>query len=186
MYSDKIQYNAPLPGEEFKSRDLSVPAEAAKVLYEVDSLHGEDKELCLAILARVFRGAEVVTKTLSECAQVFRGRSSDASAWRFQAIINRNIRVAKLESKMASVKADIRSYQEDRRVAMKKKEKRAKVLPKLRDGTPMTPSRDLNEEFDWESREAPTNKEIRKFEASVMAIEQLDEKEKEADAELDG
>ena len=42
MFSEKIQYNAPVPGEEFKNRDLSAPAEAAKILYEIDSQHGED------------------------------------------------------------------------------------------------------------------------------------------------
>ena len=47
--SQRITYNTPLPGEEFKNRDLSVPAEATKVLFEIDSHHGEDKELCLTI-----------------------------------------------------------------------------------------------------------------------------------------
>ena len=73
MFSEKIQYNAPIPGEEFRARGLSVPAEAAKVLYEIDSQHGEDKDLCLAILGRTFRGTESVTKVLNECSKSFKG-----------------------------------------------------------------------------------------------------------------
>ena len=67
--SDRLKYNAPLPGEEFKNRELSVPAEAAKVLFEIDSQHGQDNELCLAILNRTFRNFSAVTKILHECAQ---------------------------------------------------------------------------------------------------------------------
>ncbi len=81
MFSEKIQYNAPIPGEEFRSRDLSVPSEAAKVVYEIESHHGEDKELCLTILSHTFRG-EAVTKILHEGAQTFRGQESDASVSR--------------------------------------------------------------------------------------------------------
>ena len=59
MFSERIQDNAP---EEFRARDLSVPAEAARVIYEIDSQHGEDKELCLTIMLRTFRGVGAVTK----------------------------------------------------------------------------------------------------------------------------
>ena len=70
MFSEKIQYNAPVPGEEFLTRDLSVPSEAARVVYEIDSQHGEDKELCLTI-SRTFPGVDATTKILHECAQNF-------------------------------------------------------------------------------------------------------------------
>ena len=67
--TDRLKYNAPLPGEEFKTRDLSVPAEAAKVVFEIDSQHGQDNELCLAILTRTFRTMGAVTKNLHESAK---------------------------------------------------------------------------------------------------------------------
>ena len=42
------------------------PAEAAKVLYEIDFQYGQNKELCLSILARVFRGIQNVAQVLQE------------------------------------------------------------------------------------------------------------------------
>ena len=91
MFSEKIQYNAPVPGEEFKNRDLSAPAEAAKILFEKESQHGDDKELCLTIFSRTFGGVE---------AQRFQGQSTDMSAWRCQATINRNIRLSTAEARI--------------------------------------------------------------------------------------
>ena len=64
MFSDKIKYNTPLQGDEFRSRDLTIPAEAAKVLFEIDGQYGQDKELCLSTLTKVFRGSESVTEIL--------------------------------------------------------------------------------------------------------------------------
>src|SRR5688572_14360820 len=100
MFSERVQYNAPVPGEEFRKRDLSVPAEAVKVVYEIDSQHGEDKELCLTILSRVFQGTEAVTKVLHACAQNFRSRGTDFTAWQFQAVANRNHRITTIEARM--------------------------------------------------------------------------------------
>ena len=47
-----------------------MPAEATKVLFEIDS-HHEDKELCLTILGRTCRKNEAVTKILHDGAQNF-------------------------------------------------------------------------------------------------------------------
>ena len=86
MFSDKVKYNTPLPGEEFRSRDLSIPAEAAKVLFEIDFQYGQDKELCLSILAKVFRGISSVTQILQDSGKVFQ-KGSQGSAWLHEALI---------------------------------------------------------------------------------------------------
>ena len=66
MFFDKVKYSTPLPGVEFRSRDLAIPAEAAKVLYEVDFQYGRDRELCLSILTNVFRGTPQITQILQD------------------------------------------------------------------------------------------------------------------------
>src|SRR4051812_39048757 len=97
MFSpSQIKYNAPLPGEEFRTRQLSVPGEAAKILYEIDSQHGESKELCTTILQNVFRDDEGVRKAALECAKNFQG----GDTWKFHAAIARNIRIAKLDAQL--------------------------------------------------------------------------------------
>lgn len=135
MFSEKIQYNAPIPGEEYKTRDLAVPAEAARVVYEVDSQHGEDKNLCLTIFSRVFRGSDAVLKTLHECSKVFEGRDEGSTTWRFQATVNRNIRVTTIETKMASIKDELKNllveYRKKQKIPMTgllKKEMEKKYL----------------------------------------------------------
>ena len=118
MFSEKIQYNAPIPGEEFRARELSVPAEAAKVLYEIDSQHGEDKDLCIAILQRTFRGMESVTKILHECSQNFKGTGA-GDAWRQHAAITRAVQVAKLERKVVEVTLVLQEAQAEYRMLQK-------------------------------------------------------------------
>ncbi len=130
MFSDKISYNAPIPGEEFRKRDLSVPAEAPKVVYEIDSQHGEDKDLCLAILSRTFRGMESVTKILHECSQKFSSQGADGTSLHFKATVNRNIRIATIEAKMAAITDSLKSFSEDARSINKKKDKLLKKFPK--------------------------------------------------------
>lgn len=104
----RITYNAPFPGEEFKNRDVFVPAEAAKIWFEIDSQYGQDKELCLAIIGRTFKKAEV-TQILHECAQDFAGGGSEAP-WKFQATVNRNIRIATIETQMSAIKEKIKIW----------------------------------------------------------------------------
>ena len=92
MYSDKIKYSAPLPGEEFRRRALTVPAEAVKTLCDIDFQFGRDTELCLSILESVFRGTESVTKILQESKGLLRRENKNGAPWRAEATINRNIR----------------------------------------------------------------------------------------------
>jgi len=107
MFSDKIKFNTPLPGDEFKSRVLTIPAEAAKVLFEIDEQYGEDRELCLSILTKVFRGVDSVTGILRGSGKVFRkGEEGGGALWRQEALIERTLRVSILE--MDQVKASKR------------------------------------------------------------------------------
>ena len=98
--SDKIQYNVPLPGEEFRARNLSVPIEAAKVLFEIDFQHGQDRELCLSVLARVFRGVDDVTQILRESGKVF--QKENAIPWRREAGVQRSLKASIWEQEMKS------------------------------------------------------------------------------------
>ena len=136
MFSEKIQYNAPIPGEEFRLRDLSVPAEAARVVYEIDSQHGEDKELCLTILSRTFKGGEAITKIMHECAQSFRGQETDATAWRFHATVNRSVRISVLERKIGEVLGTLKALKSDQKSALKDRE-RVVRLPRDDTGNPL-------------------------------------------------
>ena len=72
--SERISYNAPLPGEEFKNRDVSVPAEAAKILYEIDSNMDKIKN-CVSQFLDGFFGGWRSPKILHEVAQNFGGGS---------------------------------------------------------------------------------------------------------------
>ena len=107
MFSDKIQYNAPIPGDEFKQRDLSIPAEATKVVFEIDSQHGEDKSLCVAILQRTFRGVETISRILYECSQKVSSENKGGSSWRFQAEVNRSVRIFELELKVTDARIGV-------------------------------------------------------------------------------
>src|ERR1700746_1245474 len=97
MFSDKVKYNTPLPGIEFRSRDLSIPSEAAKVLYEIDFQYGQDKELCLAILTNVFRGTPQITQILQEAGRAVQGGGPSGAPWHHEAIVERNLRSTILE-----------------------------------------------------------------------------------------
>ena len=72
MFS-QVKYNTPLPGAEFRSRDLTIPSEAARVLYEIDFQYGSDRELCLSVLTGVFRGTPQITQILQEVARSIQG-----------------------------------------------------------------------------------------------------------------
>ena len=102
MFS-QIKYNAPLPGAEFRSRDLSIPSEAVKVLYEIDFQYGRDRELCLSILSSVFRGTPQVTQILQEVGRSFHGGGPTGAPWHHEAIVARNLRSAILDRKVLSV-----------------------------------------------------------------------------------
>ena len=80
-----------------------MPAEAAHVIYEIDSQHGEDKDLCLTILSRTFRGMDSVSQILHACAQKLQDLGTSTTAWRFHATVSRNIRVATIESRMVEI-----------------------------------------------------------------------------------
>lgn len=127
--SDRIKYNAPLPGDEFRLRALTVPAEAAKVLFEIDFQYGQDRELCLSILANVFRGTDSVTKILQESKEIFRRGKVDGAPWRYEATIQRNLAKTLREQELGT---------EDRRcMALEKeflrlKEKEKDILNKVR------------------------------------------------------
>jgi hypothetical protein len=96
----QLKYTAPLPGEEFRSRDLQIAAEAARVLFEIDFSYG-DKELCLSVLTRVFRGITSVTQILQDSGRVFQ-KGGQGGAWQHEAVVQRNIRLAVLEREMLS------------------------------------------------------------------------------------
>ena len=113
MFSEQIKYNTPLPGEEFRSRDLSIPAEAAKVLYEIDFQYGQSKELCLTILARVFRGSQIGTQVLQEVGKGFQGSGQRSAPWHQEAIVLRSVRAALLERKVSSVSKVLESLESD-------------------------------------------------------------------------
>ena len=113
MFFDKIKYNAPLPGAEFRSRDLSIPSEAAKVLYEIDFQYGKDKELCLSILTGVFRGTPEITQILQETGRSIQGNGPASAPWHHEAIVARNLRTAILERKIASVSATLQNLEKD-------------------------------------------------------------------------
>ena len=55
MFSDKIQYNAPIPGEEFKARDLSVPSRPQKLCMRLTHNMGKTKN-CVGQFVRQFFG----------------------------------------------------------------------------------------------------------------------------------
>jgi len=176
MFSDRIQYNAPIPGEEFKKRDLSVPSEAAKVVYEIDSQHGEEKDLCITILARTFRGSEAVTKILHECAQNFRSQITDNTAWQFQATVNRNVRVATIEGRMAAIADDLKNLKADIRSASKKKEKVIKKFPRDRHQIPITPARVLEYDEFVDEDDIFTPKQLRKLKKVEGNLEEVEGK----------
>ena len=100
MTSEKVKYNTPLPGSEFSKRNLSIPAEAAKTLYEIDFQYGRDRGLCLSILTNVFRMYPQVTQVLQDADK---GKSSDSEPWRRQAAVARTMRMTVLERKMAGI-----------------------------------------------------------------------------------
>ena len=172
MFSnERIKYDAPLPGEEFKTRDLSVPAEATKILFEIDSQHGEDKELCLTILSRIFRGTDTVTKILHECTQNFQGGVTEGASWRFQATVTRNIRMAKIETQLNSLTDKIKGLEKEVVSLQNKKQETEYMYPFFTRGTYQTPTRNLHGEFQHEAKvregegqpESPSEERIRKF-----------------------
>ena len=149
MFSEKIQYNAPIPGEEFKQRDLSIPAEATKVVFEIDSQHGEDKSLCVAILQRTFRGTETISKILHDCSQKVSTENHGDNAWRFQAEINRSVRNFELEMTVVSLKTQLQDLQTDHRAIAKE----LGNFPSFPNQTPTTPRANLTEQFQQEGEQ---------------------------------
>ena len=45
--NERYKYSVSLPSAEWKGRDISTPLEAVRVVYEVDSAYGEQRELLL-------------------------------------------------------------------------------------------------------------------------------------------
>ena len=104
MFSnDRIKFATPLPGEEYKKYDLSIPAEAARMLYEIDFHHGGDKELALTILTRAFRGLDTVTKVLAQSAPNFKNGAQEGEAWRRKAMINRTVKISLNKNRLATL-----------------------------------------------------------------------------------
>ena len=104
MFSDKIKYNTPLPGAEFMSRDLNIPSEACKVLYEIDFQYGQDRELCLSILTSVFRGHPQVTQVLQETGKKVQGDGPTSAPWHHEAVVARAVRLATLDQEVSNVR----------------------------------------------------------------------------------
>ena len=199
MFSEKIQYNAPVPGEEFRKRDLSVPAEAAHVIYEIDSQHGEDKDLCLTILSRTFRGMDSVSQILHACAQKLQDLGTSTTAWRFHATVSRNIRVATIESRMAAIADGLKELKADVRSASKRKDKLIRTFPTDANGVPRTPApaqtpaqtpaaaRNLEADFEEEEEKGGyvfSRKEISKFRKVEGRLESVESKVREEEKEL--
>ena len=113
MFSDKVKYNTPLPGIEFKSRDLSIPAEAAKVVYEIDFQYGQDRELCLSILTNVFRGTPQITQILQEAGRSTQWGGPTGAPWHHQAVVARNVRLTILERKINSICATLKGLEKE-------------------------------------------------------------------------
>src|SRR5690348_17046023 len=64
--SDRLKFHVALPEKEYRTRDLSIPSEAAKTLYDIDVQQGGDRGLCLAVLERIFRSSESVMKVIHD------------------------------------------------------------------------------------------------------------------------
>jgi hypothetical protein len=146
MFSKKIQYNAPLPGEEWRRRDVSVPAEAAKVVHEIDSLHGDNREVCLTIFQQVFRGSETVSKIVNERAKNI-AEGEEGGEWRFHATVTRNIKVAKFERLLESNKNKLQILEAELLALEAKSQKFALSFPGSPAfqlfATPATPARNI-------------------------------------------
>ena len=91
-FSSQIKYNAPLPGDEYRSRELTVPAEAVKVLFEIDFSFSAERELCLTVLEKVFRGTDRVTQILQDCESVLHRGGKGVAPWKHEAAIQRRIK----------------------------------------------------------------------------------------------
>lgn len=164
--SEQLKYNVALPGEEFRSRDLSLPSEATKVIYEIDDQHGHDKPLCLTVLAKIFRGVETVTRVLHECG----GESSPP--WRQQAIINRSVDLAILESQNSIL---VQRILELERAIMKVRQHAAEnelagpspvpqnLAGQFRDGQPETPRPSIRRQVEMGGFETDLAKARKEF-----------------------
>ena len=110
---DRIKYSAVLPGEEFRRRQLSVPAEAAKTLFDIDFSYGRDRELCFFKLQNVFRGTEGVTQILQESREILKKGKQDGAPWRYEATIQRNLNKTLREQELEEEKAKAKTLEKE-------------------------------------------------------------------------
>jgi hypothetical protein len=110
-FSENLQYNVALPGAEFRARDLSVPAVAAKTVYEIDFGWGQNKPFCLSILFEAFRGVDRVTQILNESSQLFQKGTPRKADWQIEIVKYRATRSLIIERKMDSLKGNIKNFE---------------------------------------------------------------------------
>ena len=91
------------PGAEFRNRDLSVPATAAKTVYEIDLGWGANRELCLSILSETFRGENRITEILNESGHLFQKPAPRKIGWHLELVKARAARCSIVERKMGSL-----------------------------------------------------------------------------------
>ena len=155
MIGEKIKYNTPLPGVEFRSRDLALPAEAAKVLYEIDFQYGQDKELCLSILSNTFRTYPEVTQILQEAARNLQ-RGVQVSEWHHKAVMARNARVAVLERNIALSEDKARRTEKELDLATEEEWRTRQILERSPQVSSVeTPFRNLSSEFEDQTPISP-------------------------------
>ncbi len=107
-FSEKLQYNVALPGAEFRNRDLSVPATAAKTIYEIDLGWGANRELCLSILSETFRGENKITEILNESGHLFQKPAPRKAEWHLEVIKAQVARASILERKMSTLTENLK------------------------------------------------------------------------------
>lgn len=112
MSNELIEFSTPLPGKEYRTRDLSVPSEATRVLYEIDFQQGGDKDLCLKILSRVFRGHDAITKVVHEHMHKFEGGASEEE-WCQEAIIDRTVRASQMKGNLEELAETAKRLREE-------------------------------------------------------------------------
>jgi hypothetical protein len=110
-FSENLQYNVALPGAEFRARDLSVPAIAAKTVYEIDFGWGTNKQFCLSILFEAFRGVDRVTQILNESSHLFQKGAPRKPEWQMEVIRARVARALIIDRKMSSLGENIKGFE---------------------------------------------------------------------------
>src|SRR4051794_2112684 len=103
MYSDRVKFHVALPEKEYRGRDVTIPSEATKTLYDIDVQQGHDKGICLAILGSVFRGNDSITKILQESIKDFQVAQPLEVPWKSRAVLNRKVKATAYTQKLKIV-----------------------------------------------------------------------------------